>query len=580
VTTALELPRWIVGPRDRTVEAALQRELEIPSLVAAILAQRGMTDPAEAYRFLHPTLDDLHAPETLPDFAAARDAILGARERGELIYIHGDYDVDGVTSAAILYRFLTAIKCNVHVHVPHRMKEGYGIHLRAVEEAKQMGAKLFLTCDCGISAIDQVAAAREAGMVVVVTDHHTIGHELPNAHAIVNPHRLDSQYAYSELSGAGVAFKLCAGLTKELKHNVDSYYRGFLDLAALGTIADVMPLTGENRIIARFGLERLAETKKVGIQALMRAAQMVLQPGKPLRSFDVGWRLGPRLNAAGRIDDAALSLKLLLSSDLEEADALANEIEGVNTARKVEQLRVMEEAAERAESEGAHLRNVLIVAGEGWHTGIVGIVAGRLAERYRRPTFVLNSNPETGITKGSARSIPNFHLADAIRAFPHLMDGGGHAMAAGCAFPTDRLADVIAALDGYAGERLTAEDFQPILQADLEVEPEEVNFAAVEALAMMEPFGCENPEPSFVSRRMPLAMVKPTRNPAHAQVTFRRSGGPAVPGIAFGLGEALCEQPGGTELDVLFAPMVNEYRGMRELKWQIKAFTPSEPSLL
>ena len=576
MTTLLETPRWIVGPRDRAAEEALQRELSLPSLVAAVLAQRGYTDPAKAHHFLNPSLDDLHAPELLPDFAAARDAILLAREQKDLIYIHGDYDVDGVTSAAILYRFLLAIKCNVHVHVPHRMKEGYGINQSAVEAAKAMGAKLFLTCDCGISAIPQIAAAREAGMTVVVTDHHTVGHELPDAHAIVNPHRADSLYPFAEISGAGVAFKLCAGLTKELNHSLANYYRGFLDLAALGTIADVMPLVDENRIIARFGLERLGDTKKVGIQALKRAAGIVPKPGESLKSSDVGWRLGPRLNAAGRIDDAALSLRLLLSQDAEEADAIAGEIEEINTERKATQHRVMEEAAARAEADGAHLRNVLVVAGEGWHGGIVGIVAGRLAEKYRRPTFVLTSNPGTGMTRGSARSIPSFHLADAIRNFPELMDGGGHAMAAGCAFPTERLADVVAALDGYAGERLTVEDFRPTLAADLELEPEEVTFAAVESLSMMEPFGCANPEPSFVSRKMPLAMVRPTKNPVHAQVAFRRRGGSTIPGIAFNIGESLCAQPGGCELDVLFAPIVNEYRGMRELKWQVKAFTPSE----
>ena len=574
--TTLETPRWIVGPRDRAAEAALQRELGLPSLVSAVLAQRGLTDPATAHGFLNPSLDDLHDAALLPDYAAARDAILGAKERQELIYVHGDYDVDGVTSAAILYRFLSRIECKVHVHVPHRMKEGYGINQSAVEAAKAMGAKLFLTCDCGISAIPQIAAAREAGMVVVVTDHHTVGHELPDAHAIVNPHREDSKYPFTELSGAGVAFKLCAGLTREMKLPMGAFYRGFLDLAALGTIADVMPLVDENRIIARFGLERLADTKKVGIQALMRAAKVEARPGGTLKSSDVGWRLGPRLNAAGRIDDAALALRLLLSSEIEEAEAIAEAIEGVNTDRKLEQQRVMDEAAVRAEADGAHLKNVLIVAGEGWHGGIVGIVAGRLAEKYRRPTFVLTVNPATGRARGSARSIPNFNLADAIRAFPELMDGGGHAMAAGCSFPAENLAQVVAALDGYAGERLTAEDFRPTLQADLELEPEEVTFAAVESLAMMEPFGCANPEPSFVSRKMPLAMVKPTKNPAHAQVTFRRKGGSAIPGIAFGLGESLCTHSHGCELDVLFAPMVNEYRGMRELKWQVKAFTPSE----
>ena len=574
--TTLETPRWIVGPRDRAVEERLGRELGLPSLVVAVLAQRGLTDPEAAHRFLNPSLDDLLPPETLPDFAAARDAILGARERQELIYIHGDYDVDGITSAAILYRFLSAIKCRVHVHVPHRMKEGYGIHLSAVEEAKGMGAKLFLTCDCGIAALDQIAAAREAGMVVVVTDHHTVGGTLPDAHAIVNPHRTDSDYGFEELSGAGVAFKLCAGLSGTLGLSLPNYYRGFLDLAALGTIADVMPLVGENRIIARHGLERLADTRKIGIQALMRAAGVVPKPGGTLRANDVSWRLSPRLNAAGRIDDAALALRLLLSTDGEEADAIATEIEAVNTERKVTQQKVMDEASARAEADGAHLRNVLMVAGEGWHGGIVGIVAGRLAERYRRPTFVVTVNPKTGMAKGSARSIPNFNLADAIRAFPDLMEGGGHAMAAGCSFPADRLAEVVAALDGYAGERLTAEDFRPTIQADLELEPEEVTFAAVESLATMEPFGCANPEPSFVSKRMPLAMVRPTKNPAHAQVTLRRRGGPAIPGIAFGLGETLCAQSAGSELDVLFAPMINEYRGMRELKWQVKAFTTSE----
>ena len=575
MTTSLETPRWNVGPRDPFAEERLQRELGIPSLVAAVLAQRGLTDPAEVEAFLNPSLDSLLPAQTLPDFGAARDAILLAKDRQDLIFIHGDYDVDGVTSAAILFRYLSAIKCNVHVHVPHRMKEGYGINQSAVEAAKAMGAKLFLTCDCGISAIEQIAAAREAGMTVVVTDHHTVGHELPDAHAIVDPHRADSTYGFQDLSGAGVAFKLCAGLTQELKHPLAAYYRGFLDLAALGTIADVMPLVGENRIIARFGLERLGDTKKAGIQALIRASGIKLNPGQPLRSGDVGWRLGPRLNAAGRINDAALSLRLLLAQDPREADTLADEIEAINTERKATQQKVMDEASENVEASGAHLKNVLVVSGEGWHGGIVGIVAGRLAEKYRRPTFVLTVNPQTGLARGSGRSIPNFNLADAIRAHPELMTGGGHAMAAGCAFPAERMEAVVAALDLYAGERLTQEDFRPTIDADLELEPEEVTFAAVESLASMEPFGCANPEPSFVARRMPLSMVRPTKNPIHAQVGFRRQGGPNIPGIAFNIGESLCEQRAGCELDVLFAPAVNEYRGMRELKWQVKAFTPS-----
>lgn len=268
--------RWIVGERDREAEGNLQRELGIPSLLAAVLVRRGFHEPAAADRFLNPRLDQLHDPRKLPDYEAAKNAILGAKERDELIFVHGDYDVDGVTSAAIFHRFLSRIGCRVHTHVPHRMREGYGIHLSAVEEAKTLGAKLFLTCDCGVGAHEQVEAAKEAGMAVVVTDHHSVGAELPAAEAVINPHRIDSVYPFSELSGAGVVFKLCEGLSREIGLDVANYHRAYLDLAALGTIADVMPLEDENRIIARFGLERLTETKKVGLRALMREASINL----------------------------------------------------------------------------------------------------------------------------------------------------------------------------------------------------------------------------------------------------------------------------------------------------------------
>jgi single-stranded DNA-specific DHH superfamily exonuclease len=323
---------WRVQGRDPEAEGRLARELGVPSLVAALLVQRGYADPAAASKFLDPKLEELFDPRLLPDYVPASEAILGARERKELIYVHGDYDVDGVTSAALFSRFLAAIGCNVKTHVPHRMREGYGIHRSAVEAAKNEGAKLFLTCDCGISAHEQVAMANEAGMKVVVTDHHSIGADLPAAVAIVNPHRQDSQYPFDELSGVGVVFKLCDGINRELGNDPKNYYRAFLDLAALGTIADVMPLVSENRIIAKFGLERLAETKKVGLQALMREANIVPGAGRSLRAYHVGFIIGPRLNAAGRIDDAALALQLLLENDLEAATAQARRIEEVNTA--------------------------------------------------------------------------------------------------------------------------------------------------------------------------------------------------------------------------------------------------------
>ncbi len=565
--------RWLVSSRNADAEALLQRELGIPSLVAAVLAQRGYVTAEDAHAFLNPSLDQLHPANLLPDYNAARDAILGAKERGELIYVHGDYDVDGITSAAILQRFLSAIGCKVHTHVPHRMKEGYGIHKSAVEAAKEAGAKLFLTCDCGISAHEQVELAREAGMVVVVTDHHTVAGDLPNAQAIVNPHRPDSVYPFAELSGAGVVFKLCDGLTRELGHDPQNYYRGFLDLAALGTIADVMPLIGENRIIAKFGLQRLAETKKAGIRALIQAANITLEPGKPLRSSHVGFQLGPRLNAAGRISDAAMALRLLLENDIVKAEELAKEIEAVNVERKSEQQRISDEAVEMVLSKGYQNRNVIMVAHEGWHSGIVGIVAGRLVEQFYRPTFVMTIDSRTGLCKGSARTIPGFHLADAIRAHPDLMTGGGHAMAAGCSLKVEDLDRAIDALDSYAAKFLTPEDFIPSIKVDMEVNPDEVTLQAAEALSKMEPFGFANPEPLFVSRNVKIAQIQPTKNPQHVRLMLQSESGKSAAGIAFGIGERLTETGSGAEGDFLFQANVNEWRGTRSLNWQVKDYS-------
>lgn len=567
--------RWQVAPRDPAAERRLSAALGIPAVVAALLVRRGYTEPEEADRFLHPKLEHLHPPTRLPDYAPARDAILGARERGERIYIHGDYDVDGVTSASLLHRFLESIGAKVQTHVPHRMKEGYGIHESAVAAAAAAGAKLFLTCDCGVAAHTQVEAARALGMRVVVTDHHSIGDSLPSADAVINPHRSDSEYPWEELSGVGVAFKLCEGLTEEVGFKKEQYYRAFLDLAALGTIADVMPLRDENRILARFGLERLAETRKPGLKALMEVAELKLGPDNPLRAYHVGYVLGPRLNAAGRIDDAALALQLLLTKEEEEARRLATEIDAINRARREEQNRILEEAVQQVLDDGLHERNVIIVKNEGWHAGVVGIVAGRLVERFRRPVFVMTVDPETGQAKGSARTIPNFHLAEAIRAHPDLFTtGGGHAMAAGCSFPAETTDQVAEALHQYAGGFLTEADFLAVRAVDLEVDPGEVTPEAVAALKDFEPYGCDNPEPTFAASDIELLEVLPTRNPEHARATLKPAAGRIVPSIAFGIGENLAKTPIGSRLDLVFVPTLDTFRGNTTLKWQIKDFEP------
>jgi single-stranded-DNA-specific exonuclease len=566
--TQVQNEPWLVPERDADAERVLRDELGVAPLLAALLVQRGWTDPAGAHKFLNPSLDDLHDPKLLPDFELARNEILGAKERGERIFIHGDYDVDGVTSATILDRFLRKIGCDVVTHVPHRMKEGYGIHASAVEAAVACGAKLFLTCDCGISAFEQVAAAREAGLRVVVTDHHTVHDEMPNAHAVINPHRKDSKYPWAELSGAGVVLKLCAGLTEEIGWPAAMFYKNFLELAALGTIADVMPLQDENRIIAKFGLERLTHTTKPGLVALKKVTELA----GPVTSYHVGFVLGPRLNAAGRIDDAAISLELLLETDELKATELAQRIDVINSERRAEQMRIVEEAIRMVQEKGQDKRNVILVGHKSWHAGVVGIVAGKLVETFRRPAFVATIGEDGKRGKASGRSIPKFNLADALRELEHLLQGGGHAMAAGCSFEYDQIDLIADALHEYAGQFLTEDDFKVVRAADLEVDADEVTHQALEQLSQMEPFGAANPEPVFVSRGLTVMQVKPTRNPVHVQLGLRKGEGRRISAMGFGLGERSEEMPLGSKIDVLFRPCLDEWNGNTTLKWHVRDF--------
>lgn len=555
--------KWIVAPRHEETEALFCQELGIRPLVARVMANRGFTDSEAVHKFLHPSLSHLHDPRLLPDYRQAADAILGARERKEKIFIHGDYDVDGITSAALLSRFLTRIGCDVTTHVPHRIKEGYGIHQSAVENAVKSGAKLFLTCDCGGGAFEQIKNARAAGMSVVVTDHHSIGHGHPEAHAFVNPHRADSQYPFTELCGVGVAFKLCEGLTEELNYPKDGYYRAYLDLVALGTIADVMPLIGENRVLAKFGLQCIGETKKPGLQALLRHAETKL----PVTSRDVGYGLGPRLNASGRIDDAIYSLELMMVTDEVRAEALATQIEGKNRERKAEQQRAFEEATAIVLETKLNERSIIVVRQSHWHAGVIGLVANKLVDAFGRPAFVFTCDDQ-GNWKGSARTIPNFNLSDAIVAHSELMHGGGHAMAAGCTVASDRFEEMQGALENYASQLLKPEDFCLATVVDAEVEPGEVTLTAIEELDSLQPFGAGNEEPVVLTKGVKLTKVAATRKPEHVMPQFFTDAG-LVRATAFNMGERFRGELVGSKLDLVYKPVINEWNGSRSIRWGI-----------
>jgi len=576
VTAAPPAVRWITKPRNLEQEAIFRRELGLSPLVAILLAQRGFTDSAEAARFLNPSLDDLHDPRLLPDYEAAKDALLGARERKEKIYVHGDYDVDGVTSAAIFTRFLRRLGCDVTVHVPHRMKEGYGIHESAILAAKEEGASLFLTCDCGASAHDQIAMANELGMRVVVTDHHEVGANLPNALAVVNPHRHDSQYPFAELCGAGVVFKLCQGLCQELELNVAHFHRAFLDLAVLGTVADVMPLTGENRIITAFGLQHLRDTKKPGLRALLK----LIAEGKPLERLNashIGFQLGPRLNAAGRIDDAARSLTLLMEEDPKGAEAMAQELDRINKERRQEQEVMLQEAIEQTMASGQDTRNVIVVSSENWHPGINGIVAGKLVEKFHRPAFVASINVETGEVKGSARTIPGFNLANAIEQHRTLLlSGGGHAAAAGFAVKHEHLEGFAGSLHDYAGTFLTPDDFVPTLTIDAEVTAGDADLRTAKELVKLEPFGVANCTPRFMVRCLEVQRIQATRNPEHFRLVLGSPQGEVRSAMAFFMQEAIEALSPGDRVDMIIEINVDDYNGLEGVKWIARHVRPAE----
>ncbi|MBS1719536.1 MAG: single-stranded-DNA-specific exonuclease RecJ [Armatimonadetes bacterium] len=558
------LPKhWNFNEPDPAIVDQVAQALGIRRLLAQILVGRGFTDVAGIKHFLEPSLDDLHDPFLLPDINPAVDAILKAHADKELVFVHGDYDADGVTSSAIFEKFLRSLGCNVTTHLPHRIREGYGIHPDTVRRAADEGAKLLLTCDCGISAHDPVALARELGMVVVVTDHHHVPDTLPDASAVINPHRPDSDYPFPELSGAGVAFKVGAAVVSRLGKNVRKYYEHFIDLAAIGTIADVMPLVGENRAIAALGIQRMNDQRIPGVEAIMRAGRL----REPISSYSIGFQIGPRINAAGRIDDATLALSVLRSKTLEEAEPLAAKLEQLNSDRRSRQEDVVDEALQLIEEHNMADHRVIFLIGEGWHKGLVGIVAGRLVDRFRRPVFVGTVNPEKGVATGSARTIPGFHLANAINALNPLLRGGGHADAAGFEVEIGQIDEVRAQLLTYAESILSTEDLVKPLQLDGIADPKMIDIDAVEELEMLEPTGSSNPSPLLLVRHARLVGREVFgQEGTHVKATWETPEG-FLTTKAFGIADSFPDPSPAIPRNLVVRLGVNRWNGRKEVQW-------------
>ena len=577
IMTSLTRTRWTEPERDAKAEQALVRELRIHPLSARLLCNRGLSDPAAADAFLRPELGQLHDPFGLPDMDKAAHRIKDALASGETIFVYGDYDVDGVTSTAVYVRTLTALGAKLEYRVPHRKRDGYDLKTAGIDYAHEKGATLVITSDCGIQAREAVAYANSLGMTVIVTDHHEPGETLPDAYAVVNPHRHDSTYPFPNLAGVGVAFKTMQALVRLVQPTHESaFIQKFLDLVACGTVADVMPLLGENRVFASFGLKQLAVTRKVGLRALLDGAG--IKTDKPLSAEAVGFGLGPRINAVGRLDDAAVALDLLLTGDPEEARLLVEKMNAFNVERQQAQRRILEEAKLIVGKLDLDHTKVLVIASPGWNAGVVGIVAGKLVDTYYRPAIVIGVNDEETHGKGSARSIAGFDMFKGIQLCRDLLQScGGHEMAAGLSLTMDNLADFSDKINAHARATMTDEDFVPRLAHDGMIDPSALTLDLLEEWARFAPFGQANPEPKFASQKLLICDARRIgKDMTHLKMRVRAEAMDPTDCIAWGQGDWADRAGPGDFLEAVYTPQINEWNGRRLLQFNIKDLRHSE----
>ncbi|HET9710007.1 MAG TPA: single-stranded-DNA-specific exonuclease RecJ [Gemmatimonadales bacterium] len=562
-------PRWSVArPPDPGLVGELSSALSIPRALAALLVLRGHGSEDDARAFLRPNLTGLSDPMSWADMPEAVAAVQGAVRRGEPILVHGDYDVDGQCSAAMLTRILRQAGAQAHAFVPHRVRDGYDFGPAGLARARALGARLIITCDCGITAIEPVRAARAEGIEVIVSDHHLPGDAMPPATAVLDPRRPDCASPDKNLCGTGVAFKLAQALVPALGLP-DTLPWHFLDYVALATVADVVPLIGENRILVRHGLKLLATSRWPGLAALVETAGLA---GKPLRAGHVGFILAPRLNAAGRIGDAGDGLRLLLTDDTEEAARLARELETLNARRQEMDQQILASAEATFAAQGSEDDRAIVLAADDWHPGVIGIVASRLVERYGRPTFLIAWEGDTG--RGSGRSIPGFDLHGALhRVGGTLEKFGGHSMAAGLTVRRARFEEFRVAFLEVAAQLLRPEDLVPAQRIDLEVPLGNLSEDLERLMRHLEPCGMGNPAPVFGVRG---ARAVGARRVGTNHLRFvLDDGSGALPAIGFQWADQVPDGWLEHPLDVAFRLERDDWQGRSTLQARVATIAPS-----
>lgn len=543
--------RWILPDIEAERAGALARALRIGTPAAKILLRRGFADPDAARRFLRPSLDELRDPLLMRDMEHAIERLDRAIHGGEKILIYGDYDVDGTSSVVVLTKAIELAGGAASFHIPHRLKDGYGMREEVVEAAAEQGVRLIVSVDTGIRAAEVVERARELGIDVIVTDHHLPEAELPKAAAVLNPNRPDCAYPEKNLCGAGVAFKLVQGLLARQGWPADKLRRlceSFLKLVAIATVADVVPLTGENRVIVTHGLAGLNHARNPGLRALLDVAGFA--DGSAPSARQVAFQIAPRMNAAGRMDTARAVVEMFLTNEPARAKELAQQLHDQNAERQQVEAETREICESVAVADGAA---ALVYYGEEWHRGVLGIVASRLVERFYRPVFVLALNREDGTAQGSGRSIPAFHLLEALESMADLfVKFGGHAHAAGVTLDPARVGEFRERFDAYARARLTDDDLQPRLDFDAVLELGEIDENAVADVFALAPFGRGNEAPLFAAVNVEVACPPALWKERHLKVMVRQNRR-TLALKAWNFAERIGELPAGARVDIAFS---------------------------
>ena len=551
---------WQVAPCDEAATAALASALKIPPIVAQLLCLRGHGDPEAADRFLQPSLSHLNDPFRLAGMSEAVERLLGAIARKERIAIHGDYDVDGVTSTVIMRRALEMLGADVFHFIPQRLTDGYGLQPATVDRLHASGAVVIVSVDCGIRGEDAARRARELGMDLIITDHHEPDTTLPPAFAIINPKRSDCTYPDKNLAGVGVALKLVHALC--IKTDRVKWLPAFVKIAAIGTLADVVPLVGENRVITKLGLEMLSTGKHtVGLRSLLEASGLT---NKTIDGFHVSFLMAPRINAAGRMSSPDIATRLLLAIDegqLAEARGLAQQLNDENTKRQAEEAEILAQARKAVESDpavGAH--NVLVVAGQGWHRGVIGIVASKLVDHFHKPAIVLSI--EDGMGHGSCRSIAAFDMLGALETCADLFERfGGHRQAAGLTIQAANVPEFRRRINEWANSALDPRDLMPRLRIDAALPLRSIDSHVIEALGRLGPFGASNPKPVFCAGPVQLVNGPRTIKDRHLKMSVRQEGR-TFPAIAWRAAERLpMYEQHRSNLELAFSLDKNEFNG-------------------